>query len=282
MPELPEVETIRGQLEKEIVGEEIAEVWYDAAKMLKPSPEEFVAGVRGQKVTGVGRRAKLLIFNLSGGNSFVAHLRMSGQLLIRQQSASADDYIHVRFKLASGRELRFAEPRLFGYAQFLAGPGELAAVLAKYGPEPLDDLDFPTFYQALQGTKRAVKAALLDQHLFSGIGNIYANDALWLAKIHPQRPAASLSKEEVATLLAAIEDVLREGLATKGASDQWYRDAYGKRGSYQEHFKVYGRTGQPCNECETPVERIVVGGRGTFLCPRCQPRLVSHRPRLVS
>jgi len=263
VPELPEVETIRGQLEEEVVGEEIAEVWYDAAKMLKPSPEEFVAGVCGQKVAGVGRRAKLLIFNLSGGNSFVVHLRMSG-------------------RFTSGRELRFAEARLFGYAQFFADQAGLDGVLAQYGPEPLDDLDFPTFYQALQRTRRAVKVALLDQHLFSGIGNIYANDALWMAKIHPQRPARSLTEEEAADLFAAIEDVLREGLEAKGASDQWYRDAHGKKGSYQEHFKVYGRKGQPCNRCGTPIERIVVGGRGTFFCSHCQPPPVLKQPRLVS
>lgn len=296
MPELPEVETIRRQLEKEIVGEEISDIWYDRAKMLKPSPEVFITGVKGRKISGVKRRAKLLIFELSNDSShselvseskktlkqvqgdvngtsgyFVVHLRLSGRLLVREKKDLADDYVHAIFKFKSGRELRFAEARLFGYAQYLESKEELGKILDKYGPEPLDDLDKETFSQILKKTRRPIKLVLLDQEKISGIGNIYASEALWVAKTNPQQPANSLTAEQSERLLEAIEQVLREGLETGGASDQWYRNAYGEKGSYQKHFKVYGKAGEPCSECGVAIKRIELGGRGTFFCPKCQP-----------
>jgi len=270
MPELPEVETIRGQLEKEIVGQTIVEVWYDREKMLRPSAAVFVKGIKGKKVVGVQRRAKLLIFELGGKKYFVCHLRLSGRLLVRQKNEKPDDYVHVILKFEGGKELRFAEARLFGYMEYLPDQESLEKILAKYGPEPLEDLTGDKFYSILQKTRRVVKTLLMDQKKIAGVGNIYANDALFLSKIHPQTPANKLTREQSDKLFAALEQVFKEGLEHGGASDQWYRQVHGEKGSYQEHFKVYGRTGQDCDVCGTKIERTVLGGRGTFFCPKCQ------------
>jgi len=266
MPELPEVETIRRQLEKEIVGETIVAVWSDRPKMLRPSAERFLKGVKGRKVREVSRRAKLLIFELDEGY-FVCHLRLSGRLFVRQKDDEADDYAHVILKFKGGQELRFSEMRLFGY---LADQEALGGILSKYGPEPLDDLTADKFYSILRKTSRPVKIVLMDQHKIAGIGNIYANDALFLAKIHPQTPADKLTRGRSDILFTAIEQVFKEGLKYGGASDQWYLQVHGEEGSYQDYFKVYGRTGQRCDVCGTEIERVALGGRGTFFCPECQ------------
>ncbi len=275
MPELPEVETIRRQLEKEIVGKTIVDVWWDRPKMLRPRPEAFVSGVKNRRITGVGRKAKLLIFELGKG-FFVCHLRLSGRLLVRREADKPDDYVHVVLKLKAksqkpkATELRFAEARLFGYMQYVESQEELDKILEKYGPEPLDDLTSEEFFKILQKTSRPIKLVLLDQNRIAGVGNIYANDALFLAKIHPRTPANSLSAGQSSSLLKAIEQVFKEGLKYGGASDQWYRQVHGEKGSYQEHFKVYGQAGQVCDICGTKIKRIELGGRGTFYCPKCQ------------
>lgn len=289
MPELPEVETIRRQLEKEIVGCTIADVWYDRAKMLRPSPEEFVAGVVGKRIVGVRRRAKLLVFVVAGlvpaqsdhkGRNYITcHLRLSGRLLVRRAGDASDDYVHAILKLGASRmrsyenydrELRFAEARLFGYMEYVESQEKLEKILRKYGPEPLTDLTAEKFFRVLQRSRKPVKLVLLDQEKIAGVGNIYANDALFLAKIHPQTPANSLTIKQSGSLLEAIEQVFKEGLKYGGASDQWYRQVHGEKGSYQEHFRVYGREGQVCDVCGTEIKRIELGGRGTFFCPKCQ------------
>lgn len=276
MPELPEVETIRKQLKEEIVGGTIEEVWYDRPKLLKPNPKTFAEGVVGKEISDVRRRAKLLIFVLGGSKDklcdyIICHLRLSGRLLVRRKSDTPDDYVHVILKFKGGKELRFAEARLFGYMQYLPDQTSLDKILEKHGPEPLDDLDAGSFYQILQKTRKPVKLTLLDQGLISGVGNIYANDALFLAGIHPKAPANSLTEAQAEKLLRAIETVFKEGLKYGGASDQWYRQVHGEKGSYQEHFKVYGRVGQACDRCGARVQRINLGGRGTFYCSKCQP-----------
>jgi len=281
MPELPEVETIRRQLEKEIVGGAIAGVWFNQPKMLRPGAEGFMKGVKGKKVAGVKRRGKLLIFELGEGGCFVCHLRLSGRLLVRRPEDPPDDFVHVVLKLKTQNlklgkpesddlELRFAEARLFGYMQYLSDEVALEKILKKYGPEPLKDLDEDKFYSILRKSKKPIKLLLLDQEKIAGVGNIYANDALFLSQIHPQTPASKLSKNQADQLLQAIENVFKEGLKYGGASDQWYRQVHGEEGKYQEHFKVYGRDGQPCDVCGAKIKRIEVGGRGTFYCPKCQ------------
>lgn len=272
MPELPEVETIKRQLTKEIIGEKIAQVWYDRPKILRPTPKEFTDGVVGKVIVDVQRRAKLLIIELSSKESrsyVVSHLRLSGRLLVRHQNDTPDDYVHATLKFDSNKELRFAEARLFGYLQYVEDKRALDEVFKNFGPEFFDLVE-ETFFAILATTRKAIKSLLMDQQKIAGIGNIYANDALYLAGIHPETPANEISKEKAEELFSALKKVLEEGLKTGGASDQWYRQIHGEKGHYQEHFKIYGKTGQSCDNCGTTIKRIVVGGRGTFICPQCQ------------
>ncbi len=270
MPELPEVETIKRELNKELVGLEVQDVVWEDKRLLKPSPQEVKQAIVSKRFTGVGRRAKLLVFRLTSSVNLLCHLRMSGRLLIRSQNDPEDKYVEVWIKLSEGKELRFANARKFGYIK-LASEDQVKQALKKYGPEPLDDLTLDKFKKILSNTRAMVKTVLIDQKRIAGIGNIYANDALWLAKIHPETPAKSLSENQMENLYQAVEKVLKEGLETKGASDMWYRDAHGGKGSYQQNFKVYGRKDKPCLRDDGGIiKRIKVGGRGTFYCPVCQ------------
>jgi len=262
-PELPEVETIKRQLADTIVGCKITNVWFDNPKSLQSNPLIFVKGVKGAIIQKIDRRAKLVIFYLDGSKAFVVHLRMTGRLLIRKAGDSIDAFAHVVLSLEKGLELRFCDARKFGFMRFLKDQKELKELLLGYGPEPLDDLSLEKFRQILSKNQRSIKEVLTDQKLISGIGNIYANDGLWLAKTHPLEPA---NKVDAAIVFKAIEKVLKDG----GASDQWYVNAFGAKGKYQEHFKVYGRIGKPCLRCKTIIKRIVVASRGTFYCPKCQ------------
>lgn len=271
MPELPEVETIRRQLERSLVGYRITDIWTDNPKSLQPNPKEFVNAVKDRMIRKVGRRAKLLLFFLDNDGVLALHLKLTGRLLIRRLTDSKDKFVHIVLKIekqGQTLELRFADARKFGYFRYLRNQVDLEKLLEEYGPEPLNDLTLKGFKEILAKSKKPIKEVLMNQKLVSGIGNIYANDALWLAKVHPKTPAKELKNPK--GLLGAIESVLAEGLKTGGASDQWYLNAYGERGHYQEHFKVYGRDGKPCLRCKELIKRIVIGGRGTFYCPRCQ------------
>lgn len=273
MPELPEVEIIRRQLSEEIVGKKIVEVAFDTPKMLKPSPPAFKSAVEGRVVSKIDRRAKLLFFHLDNGRVFTNHLKLSGRLLYRPPGHPPDDYTHVVLHFNDGSELRFADARKFGYMELAEASGrksEVGEIKSKYGPEPLDDLTKDKFYEILQGTRRRVKDVLMDQKLVSGVGNIYANDALWLAQIHPETPANSIEREAADELLDAIEGVLEESLQTGGSSENWYRQIHGEKGHYQDHTKVYQRAGEACARCGAPIEYMKVSQRGTFICPQCQ------------
>jgi len=283
MPELPEVETIKKQLADTIVGCKITNVWFDNPKGLQPSPAVFIKGIKGSIIQRIDRRAKLLVFYLDNSKAFVAHLRMTGRLLVRKVGDPKDDFAHVILSLGARSkglgaskeksrqlrplELRFCDARKFGFMRFLKDRKELEELLLGYGPEPLDDLSLEKFRQILSKNRRSIKEVLMDQKLISGIGNIYANDSLWLAKTHPLEPA---NKVDTAIVFEAIERVLAEGLKDGGASDQWYVNAFGGKGKYQEHFKVYGRKGKSCLRCKTIIRRIVITSRGTFYCPKCQ------------
>lgn len=270
MPELPEVETIRRELNNCIIGEKIESVWSDAPSMLRPSEAQFVSSVVESRFLSVGRRAKLLIFHLSKGKVFVGHLKLNGQILVRTNRSKKDLYAHVIFHLASGKQIRFADSRKFGYLQ-LTNEDELAQIISAYGPEPLDDLTVDEFAHRLLGTSRRVKDVLMDQKVFSGVGNIYANDALWMARIHPSTRADLIDRVGAERLFAALESVLKEALVDGGASDQWFRHTDGSEGSYQNHFKVYGRTGEDCLYHKgEKIRYLKVSQRGTFICPKCQ------------
>lgn len=284
MPELPEVEIIKRQLNKEIVGFEIFDAWCDAEKMLKPSAKEFVEGIKGKTIVEVRRRAKLLVFRLKGtkgikgkkdGESFfLVHLKLSGRLLVRTPKDLPDDYVHIRLSLINNHqlELRFAEVRKFGYMQYIKGKEELEKILSEFGPEPLDGLTKEEFHEILKRAKRKVKEVLMDQKTIVGVGNIYANEALWLAKIHPEASANSLSVFQLHSLFEALESVLREALEKGGASEQWYRQVHGEKGHYQESFKVYQQVDKKCPRCGSTIKRKEVSGRGTFFCPKCQKK----------
>lgn len=272
MPELPEVETIRRQLSQSIIGYRIADIWFDNPKALQPNAKAFVKGVRGAVITKIERRAKILQFFLQNNATFIVHLKLTGRLLIRKPSDPKVLYAHVILRLDKDKdkkELRFSDSRKFGYLRFLQ-LDELKKMLLGFGPEPLSDLTLTKFEAILKKNKKTIKEVLMDQTKISGIGNIYANDALWLAKIDPRTSSQTILPVKVVILFKAVEEVLKEGLKTGGASDQWYLNAYGQKGEYQKYFKVYGKNGKPCSRCGTIIKRIVIGSRGTFYCPKCQ------------
>ncbi|GAB4465652.1 MAG: bifunctional DNA-formamidopyrimidine glycosylase/DNA-(apurinic or apyrimidinic site) lyase [Anaerolineales bacterium] len=264
MPELPEVETIARTLRPELVGKTIREAdlrWRRTLAM--PSPQKFKEQIRGQKITNVARRAKYLILQLSTSHLLI-HLRMSGDLLMRSSTTEPEKHDRLILKLSGGQSLAFNDTRKFGRVWLTDKPEE---VLGSLGPEPLDDGFTPEWlYAALHAKRRQLKPLLLDQTFLAGLGNIYTDEALHRAKLHPLRLSDSVSKEEARALREAIRRVLREGIRRNGASIDWvYRG-----GEFQNHFRVYDREGSPCKACGTTIERITVGQRGTHFCSNCQ------------
>jgi len=262
MPELPEVETIRQDVLPFVRGREIKKVEIIDPRNIKGiTPSLFVKKVVGEKIVDLERRAKYLLFKLASGKYLVIHLGMTGRLLF-----APDDYVKVIFHLSGKRALYFSDARLFGKIRFYSHYPEL-----KLGPEPLqEDFTVPQFRQMLKQRKIAIKQLLLDQKFISGVGNIYANEALFRAGIHPRRPANSLNDLEVKKLYKAIKQVLFEAIKYRGTSDSWYVDAKGKKGGFQFRLKVYGRKDEPCFGCKSKVQRIALGQRGTYYCPKCQ------------
>ena len=269
MPELPEVETIKKDLEKLIIGSEILDIKTNSAKQIRPSLKEVKKAIVGAKIKKIKRRAKLLQILLDNKLTLIIHLKMTGRILIRKKGAKPDKWQRITISLDNNKELRFADSRKFGWIK-LVNQKELKEILADYGPEPLDDLSLKNFQGILKRTKRPVKIVLMDQKKISGIGNIYANDALFLAKINPQTPSNKLNTARIKQLFQAIEKVLKIGLKARGASDQYYLDALGKKGNYQKQFLVYGQENKKCSRCGAKIKRISLGGRGTFFCPQCQ------------
>lgn len=270
MPELPEVETIKSDLAHLVVGKKILRVETDSLKQVQPSLEMVKKGVVGNSIKKISRRAKILQVFLSNGKILIFHLKLTGRLLVREEGFVKDDWQHLTFFLSGGLELRFCDLRKFGWVKLLENEDELEKILASFGPEPLDDLILEIFKKILSSSRRPVKIILMDQAKISGVGNIYANDALFLAKIDPRRPGNEVTPEEVKALFAAVEKVLKAGIRYRGASDQYYLDALGHKGAYQDHFLVYGREGKECFVCGEKLKRTKIGGRGTFYCPTCQ------------
>ena len=275
MPELPEVETIRAQLAPRLEGRRVERVEIADPRLTRPEPPEAVAAaLEGERIAAVARRGKYLIFEFESGRHLLIHLRRTGNVEHPAEGGlAADPYRRAVVRLDDGSDVAYRDVRRFGTWDLLE-PGELDDFFAarRLGGEPLDrGFTTRTLTRALAGRSAPIKAALLDQRAAAGVGNIYADEALWRARIHPHRPAGSLAPGEIAALRKAIRAALEMGIARQGATLRDYRDAQGRQGSMQDEFKVYGRAGEPCPRCNTPIEKTRAGGRGTWFCPNCQP-----------
>lgn len=273
MPELPEVETVRRGLAAQITGRVFAGLSFlEWPRTIEaPTPEELSRRIAGRRVAEVRRRAKFLIVALDNGEALTIHLRMTGQVTIAPQDAPRERFARVALAFADGAELRFSDIRRFGRIA-LYDHEALTERLRALGPEPLgDDWTRDDFVAALARRRTRLKPLLLDQGFLAGLGNIYVDEALFRAGLHPLTLAAAVPAERATRLHAAIRAVLTEALGSGGTTFSNYRDAFGNEGDYYEHRRVYSRTDQPCPTCGTPIARIVVGGRGTHFCPQCQP-----------
>ena len=271
MPELPEVETFAVELRPHLVGQRFV-----AAHVLWPrtlaEPDAIALDrrLRERVVVAVGRRAKYLVIGLDSGESLIVHLRMTGRLEVIDQDDPALTGPHLRawFELAGGQRLAFTDTRKFGRIWLVR---DMASVIGKLGPEPLEWTFTPeVLAERLHGRRTAIKPTLLDQGVLAGIGNIYADESLFMARIHPLRPAASLTDEDIVALHSAIRQTLSQAIGNRGTMLRDYRPPYGAEGGHQDHLLVYQQTGKPCPRCGAPIERIRVTQRSTHFCPRCQ------------
>ena len=282
MPELPEVEVVRAGLERHVVGATITSV-----EVLHPRPVRrdvrgpagFATALTGRTILGARRRGKYFWLPLDNDDALLGHLGMSGQMLVRPPSASSERHLRVRFRLGDDLELRFVDQRMFGGLAVSAGGAELPPEIRHIARDPLDpEFDDVEFARRVRRRTAGVKRLLLDQGLISGVGNIYADEALWQARIHGERPGDRLSAGQVRELLAAARGVMTAALAEGGTSfDMLYVDVNGQSGYFDRSLHAYGREGEPCDRCGTPIRRVAFTNRSSFFCPRCQP--VPRRPR---
>jgi formamidopyrimidine-DNA glycosylase len=278
VPELPEVETIRARLAPALVGRRIEHVEIADVRLTRPDPPEAVAAALvGERIAEIGRRGKYLVFAFESGRHLLVHLRMTGNVQYPARGGfAADPYRRAVVRLDDGSDVAYRDVRRFGTWTLLE-PGEAETYLGerRLGREPLErGFTAASLERVLAGRRAPIKAALLDQRAAAGVGNIYADEALWRARIHPLRTAGTLTRAELGALRKGIRDALAMGIARQGASLRDYREPGGRRGRMQDDFRVYGRTGEPCHRCGTPIEKIRAAGRGTWYCPACQ-RLTS-------
>jgi len=265
MPELPEVETIKRELEKSVTGKTIRRVIINNPRIIRePSPEKFARGLQGKTITKILRRAKVLILELSGGNALVMHLKMTGQLVYPGNGKGS----RVSFEFSDSSILDFNDNRLFAELRLLDDWKDLKFI-RELGPEPFD-ITQEQFSALLSPRTTKIKVLLMDQTVISGIGNLYAAEMLFAARIDPRRPAKSLSGGEKERLFKAMREVLTQAIQYKGSSVDNYVQLSGKPGGYVPYHRVYGREGKSCPGCEGKVKRIALGGRGTYFCPSCQ------------
>jgi len=288
MPELPEVETIARGLSTRVTGDVIESVWLGSKpEILKSSASEIVATLEAKRIASVRRVGKHIVFDLENGGrasspvkrkstrksskasassqdaaQWIVHLGMTGRMLVCNPDQVIEKHTHAVAKLASGRELRFVDPRRFGRLSVAHG-------FDAPGSEPLE-VSLDRFIQLFRGRKTPIKSALLNQKLLRGVGNIYADESLFRAGIRPRRTAASLTRAELARLYSAIQEVLKEAIALGGSSISDYVDSDGEEGFFQLQHRVYGREGEPCLTCKTPIKRVVIAGRSSHYCPKCQ------------
>lgn len=267
MPELPEVETIRRDLAKKVLGLKIAEVEVKNPKVIKePNPITFKKNLVGQKFIETLRRGKCLILKISNGKFLVSHLRLTGLFIYGQKHEKS----RVIFRFANGEYLNYLDLRLFGELR-LVDDYQKVPFIAELGGEPLEkDFTPEKFAQLLKGKKAKIKPLLMDQKLIAGIGNIYASESLFRVKINPARPANSLKPREIKNLHKAIREILQEAIKYRGTSADTYRDLNGREGNFLPRLQVYGREGKPCFKCTKLIKKITLNGRGTYFCPQCQ------------
>jgi formamidopyrimidine-DNA glycosylase len=277
VPELPEVETVRRGLERWVTGRRIerVEVLHPRAVRRHVSgPVDFAAALAGRTVTGVRRRGKYLWLPLDDDAAIVGHLGMSGQMLFQPVGAPDEIHLRVRFRFDDdGPELRFVDQRTFGGLSLSPGGAELPPEISHIALDPVDpSFVDEQFVDALRRKRTGVKRALLDQTLISGVGNIYADESLWRARLHGARPTETLTRPQARTLLAHVRDVLNEAIGQGGTSfDSLYVDVNGESGYFDRSLAVYGRGGEPCPRCGAPVRREAFMNRSSYSCPRCQP-----------
>ena len=275
MPELPEVVTVRRRLEPALVGRRFEHVEIDDPRLTRPEdPAQVAAELTGERVEALERRGKYLIVRFESGRVLLIHLRMTGTLLHARPGKPADvPHRRAVVNLDDGSDVVYRDVRRFG-TWLLVEPDALDPYLAeRLGGEPLGrTFTTRSLAASLANRKAPVKAALLDQRTLAGLGNIYVDEALWRARIHPLRPARELDADEVRALREGIKRALEAGIKRQGATLRDYRQPDGSAGSMQNEFKVYGRLGEPCDRCGTPIEKTRVAGRGTWYCPACQPR----------
>jgi formamidopyrimidine-DNA glycosylase len=296
MPELPEVETIARGLDKRIAGDVIESVWIgDKPQVLKSPAVEIASVLEHSRIVRVRRAGKHLVFDLENPHvsktarhgapvrskttdlagsetrhaQWIVHLGMTGQLLIGPPEAEMLKHTHAVLRLASGRELRFVDMRRFGRLSVVRIGAEYEQGFGAPGLEPLD-IDLEHFVPLFRGRKTPIKSALLNQKLLSGVGNIYADESLFRAKVRPRRRAASLTRAELQKLHKGLQKVLREAIKLGGSSVSDYVDAEGREGFFQLKHMVYGREGKPCFVCGTPIKRVIIAGRSSHFCPHCQ------------
>ena len=279
MPELPEVETIARGLAQRVNGDVIESVWLGSKpEPLKSPAAEIAATLEARRIANVRRVGKHIVFDLNGKlksknksrkirtvspeAQWIVHLGMTGRMLVCQPAAAIDKHTHAIVRLGSGRELRFVDPRRFGRLS-------VSQQFAAAGSEPLE-VDFERFATLFRGRKTPIKSALLNQKLLSGVGNIYADESLFRAGIRPRRRAASLTRDDLRRLYANLQEVLKEAIKLGGSSVSDYVGADGEEGFFQLRHRVYGREGEPCLVCKTPIKRVVIAGRSSHYCPKCQ------------
>ncbi|MEO6434883.1 MAG: bifunctional DNA-formamidopyrimidine glycosylase/DNA-(apurinic or apyrimidinic site) lyase [Tepidisphaeraceae bacterium] len=266
MPELPEVETVVRTLLPRVVGRRILRVVHARPDMITPAAFDLAAALRGRTVTSLTRRGKRIVFLMDDANAFFIHLGMTGRLCVAGVRAPREVHTHLILDLGRRQQLRFRDPRRFGEIRWLGKTFGDDAM----GPEPLR-MRTSQLAARLAKTTRAIKNALMDQTVLAGLGNIYVDESLFAARIHPLTPANVLTTEQIVLLTKSIKQVLRRALRHRGSTLRDYVDADGVAGGFQRLHRVYDRKGKPCRKCKTPIERMVLGGRSTHFCPKCQP-----------
>lgn len=272
MPELPEVEQVKNSLRPYILGKKIIDIVINVPRLIKsPTPELFIQELTGRTVTQLDRRGKYLVFTLDNGKLLVIHLRMTGALIYKSAPTEPVDKPRIIFTLSAGI-LYYCDTRTLGTLDLIT-PAEIKRIkcLSTLGPEPIGaDFTLEYLIKQFQSKKRLLKAALLDQSVIAGLGNIYVDEAMAMAHLHPKRRTDTLSQEQIQALHSAVKQVIDQGIANKGTTFRDYKDADGNQGGNQNFLLVYGKQGQPCKFCGAPLVYEKIAGRGTVYCPRCQ------------